>query len=99
MVHGCREFLHTEHEAAIAAYRHDGLVRMSNFHAQCRVKAEAEVVLVTTSDEVTRLINRKSETRGKSDLRNFLDEETVARQNIANNVEVVHLRLDGLDSF
>src|ERR1700692_4464770 len=46
----CCQFLHVEHEAAVAGDRNDRLARMGDLHAKSRCKSVAERALVAAID-------------------------------------------------
>lgn len=93
VLHGAGEFLHPEHEATVAADGHDRFVRVRYFDAQRAHESESKIVLVTAGDVAARMVNREAEARGKSCLVDFLDEESIAWQHTANDIEITELRL------
>src|ERR1017187_5935767 len=94
-----REFLHAKQKSAIAAHGHDPLVGIGDLNTQRGVKAKAEIILVTTGHILPRSINRKTESRRKTNLRNLLHVKAITRQHVADRVDIVHLGLNHLNSL
>src|SRR6185312_4167082 len=69
------QFLHAEHEPAVAGDRDHGLAGISNLHAKSRGEAETQCSLIPAGDERARLIDREPEVRRETHLRDFFYEE------------------------
>src|ERR1700730_14288642 len=62
-------------------------------------KVRAERPLIARGDEGARLVNRKTVPGGKADLRQFISDDCVRRQDLAPDVQLGHLWLNLLDLF
>ena len=70
---------------------------MRDLGAERGRKARAERALIARGDEGARLVDRKAVPGGKADLRQFVGDDGILRQHLAQDVEVRHLRLNLLD--
>src|SRR5439155_1567823 len=78
VAHRGGELLHVEHEAAVAAERHDGHVAAERvLGAERGGDAPAERALVARGDERARLARLLGRTRGGADLGQFLDQHAI----------------------
>src|SRR5260370_31535493 len=57
-------------------------------------EAKPEVVLISTTDVGAWYIHGQCIARGKSDLTDLLNEESIARQGFTNNIQISDLRLE-----
>ena len=70
---------------------------MRNLGAERGRETRAERALIARGDEGARLVDRKAVPGGEADLRQFVGDDGVGRQHLAQDVQVRHLRLDLLD--
>ena len=76
-LHGGREFLHAEHEAAVAGDRDHRPVGIGDLGAERGRKARAERALIARGDEGARLVDRKAVPGGEADLRQLVGDDGV----------------------
>ncbi len=70
---------------------------MRDLGAERGREARAQRALIARGDEGARLVDRKAVPRRKADLRQFVGDDGVFRQHLAQDVQIGHLRLDRLD--
>ena len=97
VLHRRREFLHAEHEAAVAGDGDDRLVRIGDLDAERGREAGAERTLVARRDEGARLVDRKAVPGSETDLRQLVDDDRIRRQHLTQDLQIRQLRLDLLD--
>ena len=86
-----------EHEPAVAGNRDDASVGVGDLDADGGLEPVAEAFLVAAGHVLARPVDREGVACGEPRLGDFLDEEAVGRQRLADRLEVPHLRLDRLD--
>src|SRR5580692_12637911 len=83
---------------AVARDGDDRPLREGNLHPKGGGETETECSLVAAGHERARLVDGKAEHGGEPHLGDLLDEEAITWQHVADDSEVIHLRLHGANS-
>ena len=89
-----REFGGSEQEAAIAGNADHHLVGIGRLDAERGGIAIAERALEAATDMAAQIVDRQAEPGGVADLGDLVAEDAVGRQNVADRLEIGHLRPD-----